>query len=170
MGNILIRGLAVAAVVIALVLTPVAQSRVFDLTNLGDTIAKSIQLKKPEWRYESVTPMKGSENVILQQWISATQSVRVAIVPHKSVEDAAKAMRDTARDGGTLEALPDLADEAFSWGRGTVSFRRQHLTIHVSAVTTSDTLDLDETTKNLKEERSLCKEFARIVADAIKGS
>jgi hypothetical protein len=79
-------------------------------------------------------------------------------------------MRELARDGRTVEAVPDLADEGFSWGRGTVSFRRHDLTIHISTVTTVVAFDLEESDKNLKEEQKTSKEFARLVADAIKGN
>lgn len=168
MSNTVIRSFVISMLGIAFAVPAVAQ--VDDLTNLGDTIAKSIQSKKPEWHYESQTPMKGSEGVIIQQWSSESQSIRVAIVYHKSTEEAAKAMRDTARDSPTVEALADLADEGFSWGRGTVSLRRRNLTIDVRAVTTKLTLDHADADKDLKEEQRLCKEFARLVADAFKGS
>lgn len=169
MRIISLRGFAGVTLAVALAMTAVAQSPVSDLTRLGDVIAKSVQLKKPEWHFESIIPQKPSENVILQQWTLADQSVRVAIVPHSSPEDAAKAMGDLARDGQSIEAVQDLADEGFSWGRGTVSFRRQHMTIHVSAVTTSLTRDPKVAAKNLQGERKICKEFARLIADAIKG-
>src|SRR5437660_1300988 len=170
MKIISIRRFAATTLGVALATTAFAQNPVSDLTRLGDVIANSIQLKKPEWHFESLVPMRESEKVILQQWTFGDQSLRVALVPHNSPEDAARAMSDVARDGQSIEAVPDLADEGFAWGRGIVSFRKQNVTIHVSAVTTNVTRDPKVVAKNVKEERKLCKEFARLIADAIKGS
>ena len=147
------------------------------LTTLGDNIVASIQGIKTDWKYEPVPPMKGSDGIILQQWTDGVllqqwtledESVRISIVRYESTDHAAKAMADLARDGSVRETVQGLGDEGFSWGRGTVSFRRRDLTIHVSAVVTKPTLDLKLVAENVKKERQLCKEFARLVAEAIR--
>lgn len=140
----------------------------FELTTLGENIVNSIQSKEPDWKYESVSPITGSADIILQQWTLEYLSVRIAIVSHRSVDEAAKAMRDLARVGQATERLQDLGDEGISWGRGIVSFRKRNLRIDVSAVDTHPTLDVTEVAKYVGDERKLCKKFARLVADAIK--
>ena len=158
----------VALVLSAVALIPTRGQQSGRLTTLGDTIVTSIQAAKPEWKYESVPGMNHSDEVIVQQWTSKDESVRVSIVPHVSAAQAAEAMKDLDRDGGNKEKLQGLGDDGgLSWGRGTVSFRKQELTIHVSAVITTPTADLKVAAENLKRERRLCKEFARLVADAI---
>jgi hypothetical protein len=62
-----------------------------------------------------------------------------------------------------------FGDEGITWGRGVVSFRKRNLTIDVSAANTDSTLDPTELAKNLVDERKVAKEFARLVADVIKG-
>ncbi len=148
--------------------TSTAQDNGSQLERLGDEIADSVQLKNPTWRHEQVAPMKGSENVLLQQWSSESQSVRIAIVLHNSQDITRKVMRDLVRDGQVKEILVDLGDEGVAWGRGTVSFRTRNLTIDVSAVMKTPALDVTKAAANLAEERKLSKEFARLVADAIK--
>jgi len=119
-------------------------------------------------RVEPVAAMKGSKNVLLQQWSSESQSVRIAIVMRNSQDDTRKVMGDLVRDGNVKEILVGLGDEGVAWGRGSVSFRRHNLTVDVSALTTTPALDVTKATANLAEERKLSKEFARLVADAIK--
>jgi len=139
-----------------------------DLTVLGERVVSYIQSKNPDWKYESVQPITGSADVIVQQWTLDNRSIRIAIISHKSTQDAAAAMVKLAREGQLNERLQGLGDEGVTWGRGVVSFRKQHLTIDVSATNTSPTLDLNEAAKNTTDERKLAKEFAGLVADAIK--
>ncbi len=67
-----------------------------ELAVLGDKIVNSIQSKKPEWKYEVVTPISGSANVLLQQTFE-DESIRIAIVPHKSSDEAAKAIQNLSQ-------------------------------------------------------------------------
>lgn len=146
-----------------------------ELTLLGVEIVNSIQLAKAEWKYESVSPItvradvpfEPNPDVILQQWSFENQSVRIAIVSHRSVSDATAAMQNLAsrRQTGTFEGL---GDEDITWGRGTVSFRKRNLTVNVNAIITEPTVDVAEAAKHEPDERKLSKEFARLVAKAIK--
>jgi hypothetical protein len=137
-----------------------------ELNNLGDTIISSIQSKKSEWKYESISPMSRSDDVILQQWSFENESVRIAIVSHDSVSAAAQATRVLARRGQEGRHL--LGDEDVTWGRGTVSFRKRNVTVNVSAVITQTPVDLDEADKHDIAQRKVAIEFARLVALAIK--
>lgn len=126
------------------------------LTTLVDNMARLISEKKPGWKHEPVTPMEGSKRVVLQQWTSGDQRVRIAITPYDTPDKASKVIQGFASDGRLKERLPNLGDEGLSWGSGVVSFRKRHLTIHVSAVAT-----------DLTEEYRLSKEFAQLVADTL---
>lgn len=139
-----------------------------ELTVLADKLASSIQSQKPDWKYQSVQPITGSGDVILQQWTLDNQSIRIAITSYKSAQDAAAAISQLAREGQATERSQSLGDEGITWGRGVVSFRKRNFTIDVSATNTKPTLDLSELNKNAAEERKLAKEFALMAADAIK--
>lgn len=140
-----------------------------ELMALGDSVVSSIQSKKPDWKYEAVQPISGSAAIILQQWTFESQSVRIAIISHKSTQDAATTILKLAREGQLMERVQGLGDEGITWGRGVVSFRKGNLTIDVSAANTDSTLDPTELAKNLVDERKVAKEFALLVADVIKG-
>src|ERR1700674_584766 len=119
-----------------------------ELTTLDENIVTAIQSKEPDWKYEKVSPITGSADVILQQWTLEYLTVRIAIVSHRSNAEATKAMRDLVRVGQTTERLQGLGDEdGISWGRGTVSFRKRNLKIDVSAVDTHPTRDVTEKKK-----------------------
>ncbi|MEK6283204.1 MAG: hypothetical protein AABN95_22845 [Acidobacteriota bacterium] len=138
-----------------------------ELNSFGETIISSLQAKKSEWKYESVSPMSSSDNVILQQWSFENESVRIAVVSHASVRDAVDAMQVLAR-GGQRGGDQQLGEEDVTWGRGTVSFRKRNLTVNVSVVITEPTLDLAEARKHEINQRKIAKEFAHLVASAIK--
>ena len=140
---------------------------IIELSTLGDQVVSHIQSKKADWKYENVQPISGSANVIMQQWTLDHRSIRIAIVSHRSMSDAAAAMSKLLQER-EVERFQSLGDEGLSWGRGVVSFRKRNLTIDISATNTYPTLDLNEAAKNTAEERNLAKEFAVLVADAIK--
>ena len=139
-----------------------------ELTALADKVVSSIQGQKPDWEYQSIQPITGSNDVILQQWTLDNQAIRIAITFYKSAQDATAAISRLAREGQTTERFQGLGDEGITWGRGVVSFRKRNFTIDVSATNTKPTLDRSELTKNAGDERKLAMEFALIVADAIK--
>lgn len=139
-----------------------------ELSTLGDRVVSYIQSKKADWKYENVPPISGSANVIVQQWTLDNRSIRIAMVSHGSMSDAAAAMSKLAQERQIDERFQGLGDEGMTWGRGVVSFRKRNLTIDVSATNTYPTLDLNEAAKNTADERKLAKEFALLVADAIK--
>ena len=140
-----------------------------DLNTLGDRIVSHLQSKQPDWKYEAVEAITGSADVMVQQWTLDNRSIRIAIVSHKSTSDAAASISKLAREGQPNERLQGLGDEGISWGRGVVSFRTQNFTIDVSSTNTEPVLNLNEAAKKTAEERKLAREFAQLVADAVKG-
>src|SRR5215211_6467680 len=139
-----------------------------ELTALADKVVSSIEGRNPDWKYQSIQPITGSGDVILQQWTLDNQTIRIAITSYKSAQDAAAAISRLAREGQATETHQGLGDEGITWGRGIVSFRKRNFTIDVSATNTKPTLDRSELNKNAADERKLGKDFALIVADAIK--
>lgn len=163
----LLSGAAILGLLLAVTMRAYPQSFP-DLATLGDAITTAIQSQKVDWKYNAVSPIKGSTDVILQQWTLDSQSVRIAVVSHKSPADASRALVALITSGRGRHDIEDLGDDAVSWGKNTVSFRRLNLTVDISAVTTNPTLDVTESSGRQVEERKLCKEFARLVADAIE--
>ena len=141
-----------------------------ELTTLADRVVNYIQSQKTDWKYKNVEPIKGSANVIIQQWTLDSRLVRIAIMSHRSMSDAAAAMSKLAQDGQVNERLQGLGDEGITWGRGVVSFRRRNIRIDVSAANNTPTPDPKEALKNTEDELKLAKEFTQLVADAIKES
>lgn len=139
-----------------------------ELSMLADRVVNYIQSQKTDWKYENVQPMTGSANVIVQQWTLDSRSVRIAIISHRSMSDAAAAMSKLVQEGRVSERFQGLGDEGITWGRGVVSFIKRNIRIDVSAANNTPTLDLKERLKNTEDERKLAKEFAVLVADAIK--
>ena len=139
-----------------------------DLTTLGDRVVSYIESQKPDWKHESVQPTSGSGDVLIPQWTLDNRSVRIAIVSHKSTQDAAAAISRLAREGQANETQPGLGDEGMVWGRGVVSFRKRNFTIDISAANTDPVLDLSEAAKNTADERKLAKEFVQLVSYSIK--
>ncbi|HBB86292.1 MAG TPA: hypothetical protein DC047_01605 [Blastocatellia bacterium] len=140
------------------------------LSQLSDSVVVAVQAKKPNWKYHAVSPIDGSADLILQQWTLDSQSLRIAIIPHPSAADASRVMRALATNSRGRQDNEGLGDEAVSWGKNTISFRRRNFTVDISVVTISPTLSATESSDREADERKLCKEFARIVAEAIKDS
>lgn len=140
-----------------------------DLNALGERIVTTVQAQKSDWKYEAVSPIEGSADVILQQWTSDSRSVRIAIVSHGSRTAASKALGALKTNGEGRDDLEGLGERSVSWGKNTVSFKTLDFTVDVSAVDTREILDVTESSKHVGDERKLCREFARLVANAIKG-
>jgi len=139
-----------------------------ELSTLNDAIISYIQSQKADWKYENVQPITGSAAVVLQQWTLDSQSVRIAIISHKSTQDAATAISKLAREGQLIERVQALGDEGISWGRGVVSFRNRNLTIDVSAANIDSTRNPTELSNKGMDAHKIAREFALLVADAIK--
>lgn len=139
-----------------------------ELSTLAEQVVTHIQSQKADWKYENVQPMTGSANVIVQQWTLDNRSVRIAITAYNSTPGAAAALSRLADQGQPNERFQGIGDDGIMWGRGVVSFRKRNFTIDVSATNIAPTLDLNEASKNTDDERKLAKEFAMLVADAIK--
>lgn len=147
------------------------------LTAIRAAIERHIIKKKHTWRRKTVTPMEGSQGVIIDRWESDSddQAVVITIILHKSSTEATAALEDFSfrikeeeraakAHGkhdfkGVKEQLSDLGDNGFTWdvrGSTATAFRKNDLTVYVSVVK-------PESNKDDK----LSKEFAQSVANAL---
>lgn len=161
-----------------------AQRLISNLGRVGDAVELKIKQAAPEWEAESDptppsppgSPSADTDKVKIKQWAHAHQRVRIVMVQHRSEEEAASALRKFVKDKKTYDAVRGLGDEAYSWGiRNSIAFRRDNLTVYVSAVVTKD-LDLAEAANDEglarkraaqaehDEEATQTKNFARHIA------
>lgn len=132
-----------------------SQERSTRIQKLTDDIARAVERKKPGWKHTTVTPIEGSEGVVIDQWSSGRQTVRVTIVTYANSEEASAAMRRMVAAGERIhERLLDLGDEGYVWGtHPSIVFRRGDLLIYISSITYDPNLD-----------NNLNREFANLVA------
>lgn len=150
-------------------LSSVAQVRSPELSDIGDEVERSVKEKMKGWERRPVTPIGNDEpsislpereSVLIDQWISGDQVVKIAIMKHPSPTEAAEVLQKFASGVHSNGRLQNLGDEAFSWGiRGAIAFRRGRLTIYVSAVA-----------DDVATEATLSREFARHVAAVLSKS
>lgn len=118
----------------------VAQRHFPNLDRVSEAVEDRIKKEKPEWSPKSVKPVSVDETantdaVKIQRWVFGRQSVKVAIVQHKSEEEAISALRQFAVAQKSNNQVRGLGDEAYVWGlRNAIAFRKGNLTIYVSAV------------------------------------
>ncbi len=150
--------LFLAAAILAVISTNLrAQSKTAELSDIVDKLSRSVDEQLPGWTHQSVTPIEGSKNVIIEQWNCAAKTVRVVIISHSSSEEAIEKTRGFVVDMKATPDVPDVGDEGYSWGtNASIVFRKRHLTVNVNAQG-----------DDLKDEKKLSKQFARLVADAI---
>jgi hypothetical protein len=84
--------------------------------------------------------------------------VKVAILPHNTNQEAQRVYREFIAHAGPTESLPDIGDEAHTWGgvNKYVIFRKRNFTVYISIVT-----------DDITNAAELHKDFARLVAQAL---
>jgi hypothetical protein len=170
-------GICIVAALISSIISLVAGQNISSqLTDVADKIERSISEKMSGWEHRRGEPIVKSENVLLSYWYFQRRVVKISVVPHKSASEARDALQRFARDGRSKEQLGDLGEEGYSWGAdgSEVAFRKGNLTIYVS---TNVEIDGPETAmlsreergkRKSSEEKKLNREFAKLVADALK--
>lgn len=141
-----------------------------------DVIAKAITAELPGWKRTSVPPMNrdGLDNfrydVIIDQWSSKEGNVRVVIFLHSSEADAKSTFEKFTAGVKANEQLPDVDQEAFAWGVSkSIALRRGSYSVYISSIAMNVPNDDVFSDKKPKEEASLNKMFAKVVAKALKG-
>jgi hypothetical protein len=152
---------------------------------IADSIAKAITAEFPDWKHKAVPPLtrggtdKFSQEVIIDQWASKEESVRIAIILNPSEYDAKDSIKQFVVDVKANERLPDVDSEAYAWGMNrSIVLRRGSYTVYISSFVANSTggnssSDKKSDDKNLNDERSkdeagLNKTFAKIVVKALK--
>lgn len=156
------------------VLTAEAQdSNSSSLASLREMVAHAVSEKMPGWNHKEITPMGGSENVIIDNWESDDVVIKVAIVQHASQAEAIESLQDfrshmeteekAAKAKGNhefkriKEELPSLGDSGFTWdsyGSTATSFRKGNFTVFISLVSPESNQD-----------PNITKDFARLIAE-----
>lgn len=162
------RGLPILAVALMLGLNTASsrQQHFSDAGRAAEAAERKIKAVMPEWESDKITPASAEENrvndkVSVRQWRLNNKNVRVAVVQHQSVEEAAKALRQFAADKRTTNTLPGLGDEAFRYGmRGAIAFRQGNLTVYVSAVVINE-VEIEEARVNKEEARNKASKAER---------
>lgn len=150
-------------------------SDVSSLASLREAVVRAVSEKMPGWTRKEITPMEGSDNVIIDNWESGDVEIKVAVLEHASREEAVESLKDfrshlEAEDKAAeargrhefkriKEELPGLGDSGFSWdsyGSTATSFRKSNFTVFISLV------------KNESSQKPhITKEFARLIAEAL---
>ncbi len=148
----------VVIVLLSLPILSTAQDTSSQLTKLTDDIAHVVQDKTSGWQHNSVKPLEGGKDVIVDQWISGDKIVKIAILRHQSRDEAMRTLHKFASNTKATSKPQNVGEEGYAWGVGnSIAFRKGGFTIYVSAVAA-----------NITEEESLSKEFAQYVDVAIK--
>jgi hypothetical protein len=130
-----------------------AQRNSEKLDNLKHILTERIALNMPGWTHQSVTPIEGSKNVIVDQWETGNVIVRVAVNEYETEESTAAALKDfrkrlkseqdaTAARRKTnfrliKDDLPDLGDGGFIWdirGSDAAVFKKKNFLAFVSVI------------------------------------
>jgi hypothetical protein len=134
-------------------------------SNLDDEVVRSLSAKKPAWRHERVKPMTGSENIIIDYWVSGRERVRVHSFEFTSPEKATQTLQSYY--GEANERLTGLGDEGLVRSGNKVSFRRGRLLIEVSSLLTEVSAAVNSARVEFGQQLRINKEFARYIADAL---
>src|SRR5258705_13918593 len=71
-----------------------AQRNSEKLDKLKQILTERIVVNMPGWTHQSVTPIEGSKNVIVDQWETGNVIVRVAVNEYETEGSAAAALKD----------------------------------------------------------------------------
>lgn len=85
-----------AAILVTTSTAAKAQNVSGELSNIADSFRRAVQEQLPGWKYKSITPMEGGQDVILDRWFSGDRIVNLTIIRHQSQEEAANSIRDFA--------------------------------------------------------------------------
>jgi len=138
----------------------VAQLKIVkDLDQISEAVQRAVQEKMPGWKHRRGQPITGSGNVLVESYSSKDATIKLSVIPYDSKEEAEKEIKDLFAKEGAQRRLADLGDEGCAWGyRGSkFAFRRHNLNVFVS-------IEADDMT----DKEKVAKQFAKVVADALK--
>ena len=134
-----------------------AQDSSAELDRITDALVNAVQEELPGWSHKVIAPMEGSRDVSIIQWASGNKAVSVTLVGHASDAEARQRVKEFVADLKADEQLADTGDEGYSWSTSAaLIFRRGRVTVNVQV-----------RGDDLKDEKRMSKQFARLAAAAI---
>src|SRR5258705_8333674 len=124
-GRMLIRAF-VALVLLANLPVHVSAQAKTELDKLDEKFSQYFERVMPGWKHERVEPVMKTENVLIQFWSFSNRKVKIAVIPHKSADEAREVLQRHAKYQFNKQELSDLGDEAYAGGYGSadVAFRK----------------------------------------------
>jgi hypothetical protein len=135
-----------------------AQHKSPALSDVEDRFVNAVEQQLPGWSHKTVKPIQGSGDVVINQWTSGEKAVSVTLIRHSSQEEAVKKIHQFTEDIKASKVASESGDEQYVVGaQGSIVLRKHQFTINI-----------DVQTNDPDDEKHLIKQFARLVADAIK--
>jgi hypothetical protein len=124
--------------------------------------SKLIQLAEqeyPNWKHESVTPLEGASEVIIDKWTSDDADVSVKIIRYSSDDNAQKHIQQFVKDMKAAYISQEDSDEAYSMSsRGnSIAARKRHFLIYITV-----------NAKTPDDESKLLKQTNKLASKALK--
>lgn len=134
-----------------------AQQRSAELSDIVDKLMRSVEEQMPGWTHDSVAPIEGSRDVVIERWILGEKAVSVTIIRHSSHEEAVKKIKEFAANMKANKNIPDAGEEQYTLGtHRSIIFRKHNFTVNINVKGT-----------DLEDEKQLSKRIARLAADAL---
>jgi hypothetical protein len=149
----------VLLLLLASYITVIAQRKSGELTNVEDKLISSFEEKFPTWIRKEVSPIKGSGDVIINQWTLDHNLVGVTIIRYSSEEESHERMRQFVNDMKAEKNVADEADEEYSLGSGknSVTLRKGRFIVNVQV-----------NAAEANDEKQLLKRFTGLALRAVK--
>ena len=170
--------LAQAAFIAGLFLNALMSARAQDVPPTLKDVAAALECPQQaeqqqpppfSWTRERGTPITGSENVLIEIYVSGGRRVTVSIIYYPSEAAAIETMKRSLSDKSS-KIITGLGDGAYSWGwSDSIALRKNNLIAFVSSISDIDyllpALDVNERNRiKQTEESALNKNFARMLA------
>ena len=109
------------------------------LDSVLENVKSHLAQQKPKWKHCAIEPIKGSKNVLVNNWVFEDQCVRISFTAYGSPEHAAEAMRRALTNIKPEQKLPELGDGGYSFGfkDSSICFWRADIGVCVSSSTQS---------------------------------
>lgn len=144
--------------IFAFVSLTLAQDKSAELSQIDDKLVRTVEEQMPGWQHEVVTPMQGSTDVAINNWMLDKKTVSVTIIRFATDQAAATSIRQFATDMKGRNEVSDVGDELYSLTAANTSFvfRKGHFTVYINTKSTDQ-----------NDEKRLEKTVGRFVVDSI---
>lgn len=136
----------------------VAQRKSAELADVDDKLGRSFEEQFPTWKRKQISPIDGSDDVIINQWSLDRNVVSITIIGYASEEQSHERLRQFAGDMKGRGKVAEEADEEYSLGSRTnsIGLRKGRFLVTV------------EVSVEAKEETELLKRFTRLAVRSLK--